>query len=65
MKIHKIESEYGNDFYATYECEHCGHVTAKKPGYHDQYFHTQVIPGQWCPECGKNRAGAIKERGDE
>ena len=60
MRIKEILSEYGNDFYAIYECEHCGHATKKSYGYHDNYFHTQVIPGRWCPECGKNRAGDVK-----
>jgi len=61
MKIHTIKSEYSRDFYATYECEHCGQIEPTKPGYHDTYFHTKVIPAMCCPKCGKNRAGETKE----
>lgn len=64
MKIHQELGGGGNDFYATFICEHCAHVTPKRAGYHDGYFHNQVIPSWFCPECGKNRAGAklvIKE----
>jgi len=59
MKIHKIHSEYSNDFYATFECEHCGHLTKKEAGYHDTYFHTVVIPGRFCTGCGRNRVGEL------
>ena len=59
MRIKEILSEYGNDFYATYECEHCGHVTPRKSGYHDDNFHNKVIPSKFCFACGKNRAGEM------
>ena len=32
MKIKKIESQMRRDFYAIYECEHCGH-TNRGSGY--------------------------------
>jgi len=52
MKIQKIESQSRRDFYAVYECEHCGH-TAKGSGYDDDNFHRNVIPKMKCSECGK------------
>jgi hypothetical protein len=59
VKIKEILSEHGSDFYATYECEHCGEITPKQSGYHDNYFHTKVIPGMVCKTCGKDRSGNI------
>ena len=52
MKIQKIESQSRRDFYAIYECEHCGH-TKKGSGYDDAYFHQNVIPKMKCEKCGK------------
>lgn len=52
MKIKEITSQHRRDFYAIYECEHCGH-TEKGDGYDDDYFHTEVIPKMKCTECGK------------
>lgn len=52
MKIQKIESQSRRDFYAVYECEHCGH-TQRGSGYDDDNFHLNVIPKMKCPECGK------------
>lgn len=57
MKIAHIISEYGNDFIALLECEHCGHTEKLTCGYHDNYYHTQVIPAMKCQKCGKNRTG--------
>ena len=57
MKIKTIISEYRNDFTADYECEHCGAVKARAYGYHDNYFHTVVIPGWACEKCGLRRDG--------
>lgn len=53
MKIKEIKSQHRRDFYATYECEHCGHVTDKQSGYDDANFHNNVIPKMECPSCGK------------
>ena len=53
MKIKKIESQHRRDFYATYECEHCGDVTGRKSGYDDAYFHGTIIPAMKCTACGK------------
>jgi transcription elongation factor Elf1 len=52
MKIKKIESQSRRDFYAIYECEHCGHEE-KGSGYDDSYFHQNVIPAMKCCKCGK------------
>ena len=53
MKIKKINSQSRRDFWADYECEHCGHVEKNKSGYDDANFHNNVIPKMKCPECGK------------
>ena len=52
MKIKKIESQSRRDFYAIYECEHCGHMN-RESGYDDDNFHRNVIPKMKCGECGK------------
>lgn len=52
MKIKTIESQSRRDFYAIYECEHCGH-TKRSSGYDDAYFHNEVIPKMKCEQCGK------------
>lgn len=43
MKIKTIESQHRRDFYAIYECEHCGHEH-KGSGYDDANFHQNVVP---------------------
>lgn len=57
MKIKTILWEMGNDFRAIMACEHCGNEQDNRSGYHDNYYHTQVIPAMRCKECGKNREG--------
>lgn len=52
MKIKSIESQSRRDFYATYECEHCG-ATKRGRGYDDSNFHKNVIPLMQCDNCGK------------
>ena len=52
MKIQKIKSQHRRDFYAIYECEHCGH-THEGHGYDDANFHNNVIPTMECKQCGK------------
>lgn len=52
MKIKTITSQSRRDFYAIYECEHCGH-TKNGSGYDDANFHENVIPNFICPKCGK------------
>ncbi len=52
MKIKKIDSQYRRDFYAIYECQHCGHEE-RKGGYDDANFHQNVIPKMECEKCGK------------
>lgn len=52
MKIQKIESQSRRDFYAIYECEHCG-FAERGYGYDDDNFHRNVIPKMKCGKCGK------------
>jgi len=52
MKIQKIISQHRRDFWAIYECEHCG-FTKKMMGYDDDNFHNYVIPNMECGKCGK------------
>jgi transcription elongation factor Elf1 len=52
MFIKKIESQCLLDFYATYECEHCGHED-EMGGYDDAHFHQNVVPNMECKNCGK------------
>lgn len=61
MKIGRGFELHRNDFYCTYECEHCGAETDRRSGYNDSFFHEQVIPAKHCDKCGKNRAGDQKE----
>jgi transcription elongation factor Elf1 len=55
MKIKKITSQTRRDFYAIYECEHCG-FEENSYGYDDANFHQNVIPSMKCKQCGKNAA---------
>lgn len=52
MKVKEITSQNRRDFYAIYECEHCG-ATKKSYGYDDTNFHVNVIPKMKCEKCGK------------
>ena len=61
MKIREVKSTYGTDFYATYICEHCDHITDKLPGYDDANFHENVIPKRHCQKCEKRRDGTLKK----
>jgi len=53
MKIKRIIDQRRRDFWADYECEHCGIIVQNKSGYDDDNFHRNVIPKMVCPECGK------------
>ena len=55
MKIKTIENQHRRDFYAVYECEHCGH-TEQGSGYDDANFHQNVIPKMKCGKCEKTAA---------
>lgn len=61
MKIENMIWEMANDFAAVMECEHCGWTKENRSGYHDNYYHTKVIPAMTCEACGKDRAGNIRE----
>lgn len=52
MHIKEILSQNQRDFWAIYECEHCGD-TEKRSGYDDSYFHRVVIPEMRCKKCNK------------
>ena len=52
MRIKKIESQTRRDFYAIYECEHCG-FTKRSSGYDDDNFHRNVVPNMKCDKCKK------------
>ena len=52
MKIKEITDQSRRDFWAIFECEHCGYEQ-EKSGYDDRNFHENVIPKMICPECGK------------
>ncbi len=53
LKIKNITNQIRRDFWAVFECEHCGHVTKEESGYDDANFHKNVIPAMRCPICGK------------
>lgn len=57
MKIKEITFEMGNDFAAIMECEHCHGTQKISSGYHDNFYHTKVIPRMFCVSCKKNREG--------
>lgn len=52
MKIKEITNQHRRDFWAIYECEHCGY-TEKGSGYDDVNFHQNVIPNMNCKKCDK------------
>lgn len=60
VKIKEIISEHRNDFVAMMTCEHCSAEKKLTTGYHDNYYHTQVIPKMVCDACGKNRDGDVQ-----
>jgi len=61
MKIKEITFEMGNDFAAVMECEHCHSTQKLSSGYHDNFYHTRVIPAMTCKTCGKTRDGIVPE----
>ena len=63
MKLIEITWQMRNDFKGILECEHCGHQQELNSGYNDGYYHSKVIPGICCNECGKNRAGEKTGKG--
>lgn len=62
MKILRYTFEMGNDFAAIVGCEHCGHEGKLTGGYHDNFYHTQVVPSILCGGCGLNRDGTTTPR---
>jgi len=62
MHIEKIITQNRRDFTAEYKCGNCG-ATEIKSGYDDAYFHTTVIPGMKCKECGEAAGSSYEARG--
>ena len=62
MRIKKICSQIRRDFWAIYECDHCG-ATRKGDGYDDDNFHRNVIPNMRCEKCGKTAGTDYRPRG--
>ena len=61
MKLMKIRDKMRNDFWADYECEHCGYKLDDKSGYSDDHYFDKVIPNAICPNCNKSSSGETKE----
>jgi len=57
MKIKEILRESNNDFSSIMVCEHCGSEQQNNRGYHDNYYHTKIIPAMFCQSCGRDRSG--------
>ena len=62
MKIKEITNQSRRDFYAIYECEHCGH-THQGSGYDDDNFHRNVIPNMKCEKCDKKASDDYRPMG--
>jgi ribosomal protein L37AE/L43A len=61
MRIKTITNQIRRDFWAVYECEHCGHERNGN-GYDDANFHENVIPKMKCEKCGKEADGTYSPR---
>lgn len=53
MRIHHKTHQSNRDFWAVYECEHCGHQQ-EVSGYGDAFFLYNIIPNMTCASCGKS-----------
>lgn len=62
MKIKKIKDQIRRDFFAIYECEHCGHEKHGS-GYDDDNFHRNVIPSMKCEKCEKTSGDDYRPMG--
>ena len=51
MRIREITRQRRHDFYAIFECEHCGE-SFSGPGYDDARFHEVALPKLKCKSCG-------------
>ena len=63
MKLLEVVSsnDYSRDYYANFECEHCGFITRSVPCYDDDNFDENVIPNALCPKCNKSSSGETAE----
>ena len=55
-----IQTPCGPEELRLFECEHCGQSQRLTSGYHDNYYHTKVIPGIACRSCNKRRDGTVE-----
>ena len=60
MRVKEVLSQSRNDFTAMMVCEHCGAEHKNTCGYFDANYFENVIPAMHCPDCGKDRAGNVK-----
>jgi len=56
MKIKEITYQNRRDFYAIYECEHCGNEY-ESVGYDNEYYHKEIIPNMECAFCFRKANG--------
>lgn len=61
MRIIEVTNRHRNDFHWVGQCEHCDHVEKYGDGYADNFYCTQVVPGRYCPECGRNSHGDVED----
>lgn len=54
--------DYSRDYYADFECEHCGFISKHVPCYNDSNFDDNVIPNALCPKCNKSSSGETQEQ---
>lgn len=59
MFIKEITDSYSTDIYGILECEYCG-ATRKFAGSTAPDYKAEVVPSFYCQQCGKNRAGEVK-----
>ena len=56
-----VGSSSGRDYYANFECEHCGFISKHVRCYDDDNFDNNVIPNALCPKCNKSSGGETAE----
>ena len=67
MRLDEITFRHRNDFHWIGQCESCGHRERYGDGYADAFYCQRVIPGRYCPACGRNSLGerhALPEAGE-
>lgn len=51
MVIKEVTRQHRLDFFAKFQCEHCGSISTGQ-GYNDGYYMNSVLPFCKCPSCG-------------